>query len=69
VTPGDLNVDGVVNSLDLSLISAHWYPGPPIGPLNYDTNYDINSDGAINIVEVGIISAYWTGPPKGPLHP
>jgi len=69
VTPGDLNGDGVVNSLDLSLTSAHWYPGPPIGPLNYDTNYDIDSDGAINIVEVGIISAYWTGPPKGPLDP
>jgi len=69
VTPGDLNADGVVNMVDLSGISARWYPGPPIGPLGYHPNFDINNDGAISILEVSIVSAYWTGPPKGPLDP
>jgi len=69
VTPGDTNADGAVNILDLSGISAHWHPGPPIGPLGYNPNFDINCDGSINILEISIISAYWTGPPKGPLAP
>jgi len=56
---GDINGDGVVNMLDLSLVSAHWYPGPPIGPSGYDPNADINNDGAVNILEVSIVSAHW----------
>ena len=68
-TPGDVNADGVVDILDASMASAHWYPGPPEGPLEYDPNLDINGDGEINIVDVALISAYWTGPPKGPLAP
>lgn len=56
---GDVNGDGIVNILDISQISAHWYPGPPIGPLGYDPSTDINKDGAINILEVSIVSAKW----------
>jgi len=67
--PGDISGDMRVDILDMSLISAHWYPGPPIGPLGYDSNADINEDGAVDILEVSITSAYWTGPPKGPLAP
>jgi len=69
VYPGDVNKDGVVDILDAAEISAHWYPGPPIGPLGYDPNIDLNNDGRINIADAAIISAYWTGPPKGPLDP
>ena len=69
VTPGDVNADGTVDMIDVSGISAHWYPGQPEGPLGYDSNFNINNDGAINILDVGIVSAYWTGPPKGPLAP
>jgi len=69
VTPGDVNADGVVDIVDVSGISAHWYPGPPSGPLDYAPNFDINDDNNIDIIEVSIISAYWTGPPKGPLAP
>lgn len=69
VMPGDVNADRIVNILDAGAISAHWYPGPPYGPLDYDPNFDINSDGKINILEISIVSAYWTGPPKGPLDP
>lgn len=66
-TPGDVYLDRVVNIMDAAVLSAHWYPGPPIGPLGYDANADINNDGAIDIVDAAIVSAYWTGPPKGPL--
>ncbi len=57
--PSDVNGDGVVNILDVGLISAHWYPGSPIGPLGYDPTVDINNDGAIDIAEIGIVSANW----------
>lgn len=69
VTPGDVNADGIVNIIDAAGISAHWYPGPPIGPLGYDPNFDINCDGAVDLLDAAIVSAYWTGPPKGPLAP
>ncbi len=69
VLVGDVNVDGVVDIVDASLISSHWYPGPPLGPLGYDASCDINSDGVINILDGSTVSAYWTGPPKGPLAP
>jgi hypothetical protein len=69
VTPGDVNADGVVDIFDAAAISAHWYPGPPSGPLGYGPNFDINGDGAIGILDAAIVSAYWTGPPKGPLAP
>jgi len=64
---GDVNGDGTVDIVDLSQLSAHWYPGPPVGPLGYDLAADVNDDGAVNMVDVSILSAYWTGPPKGPL--
>lgn len=67
--PGDVNGDGTVDILDAGEVSAHWYLGPPIGPLGYDLNADLNYDGAVNIFDAAIVSAYWTGPPKGPLDP
>jgi len=66
-TPGDMNADGAVNILDSSGISAHWFPGPPIGLSGYEANFDIDGDGNINMLDVAVVSAYWTGPPKGPL--
>jgi subtilisin family serine protease len=67
--PGDVNGDRTVDIYDAAAVSAHWYPGPPIGPLGYDLNADINNDGAVNILDASIVSAFWTGPPKGPLSP
>jgi len=69
VIPGDVNADGIVNVLDAAAVSAHWYPGPPIGSLGYDPNFDINGDRSIDVLDAGLVSAYWTGPPKGPLAP
>jgi len=56
---GDANNDGTINILDAALISAHWYPGPPIGPLGYDPNADFNLDLRVNIADVGILSVNW----------
>ena len=57
--PGDVNFDRTLNILDAAVISAHWYPGPPIGLLGYDLNVDINNDGKINILDAAIVSANW----------
>jgi len=57
--PGDVNGDRVVDIFDVGYISAHWYPGPPTGPLGYDPNADINNDGAVDIFDIGIASAHW----------
>ncbi|MGD8506502.1 MAG: ABC transporter substrate-binding protein [Candidatus Bathyarchaeota archaeon] len=57
--PGDVNGDRIVDIFDIGYISAHWYPGPPIGPLGYTANADINNDGAVDIFDIGITSAHW----------
>jgi len=56
---GDAKSDGIVNILDAAAVSAHWYPGPPIGSLGYDANADFNKDGAVNILDIGILSVNW----------
>ncbi len=57
--PGDANGDGIVDIFDIGAISAHWYPGPPIGPLGYGKEADINYDGSVDIFDIGITSANW----------
>jgi hypothetical protein len=66
---GDVNLDHKVDVLDAALVSAHWYPGPPLGPLGYDSGFDVNGDAAINVLDSAVVSACWTGPPKGPQAP
>ncbi len=56
---GDANLDHVVDVVDAAVISAHWYPGPPIGPLGYDPSFDLNNDGIINILDAAMVSADW----------
>jgi hypothetical protein len=56
---GDVNSDGIVDIFDIGYISAHWYPGPPIGPLGYDVYADINNDLAVDIFDIGIVSSHW----------
>lgn len=57
--PGDVDGNKRVDVVDAAGVSAHWYPGPPTGPLGYDVNSDINGDGEINILDSSIISANW----------
>ncbi len=57
--PGDVNGDRKVNIYDAGALSAHWYPGPPVGPLGYDPNADVNNDGKIDMEDVGPLNANW----------
>ncbi len=57
--PGDVNGDRIVDIFDIGYISAHWYPGPPIGPSGYHPNADTNDDSAVDIFDIGITSAHW----------
>ena len=53
VIPGDVNGDGTVNGLDISLVSAYWLrtgqgiPG------------DANGDGVVNGLDIATISSNW----------
>jgi len=57
--PGDVNGDRTVNIVDAGVISAHWYPGPPAGPLGYDLDADINRDGSVDIFDAAIANLNW----------
>jgi len=57
--PSDVNGDRIVDIFDIGSISAHWYPGPPEGPLGYAPEADLNDDGAVDIFDIGIVSANW----------
>lgn len=52
VKSADLNNDGVVNILDLSLISKHY--GTKIGDELYNEIADLNKDGVINIKDISL---------------
>lgn len=56
---GDANGDMTVDIFDIGSISAHWYPGPPVGSLGYDREADINLDGSVDIFDIGVTSANW----------
>jgi len=55
----DINGDGIVDIFDIGEVSAHWYPGPPIGPLGYGANCDPNYDGNVDILDIKIVSDHW----------
>ncbi len=49
---GDFNKDGVVNSLDMSLMSGAWNTS--------NTVYDLNKDGTVNTLDYSIMAQNWT---------
>jgi hypothetical protein len=53
IIPGDVNIDGVVNGLDISLVASHW--------LQMGTNVrgDTNGDGVVNGLDISAVSAHW----------
>lgn len=57
--PGDANGDGKINIFDVGLVSAHWYPGPPVGLLGYDLYADMFFDGEVDIFDIAQVSANW----------
>lgn len=57
---GDYNGDGVVNTLDRTLFSAHIggrRVGPPAAVLNYNLIYDFNGDGIVNLKDYAAFRA------------
>jgi hypothetical protein len=52
---GDVNKDGKVNLVDLS-ITSYWYkkPNPP-------SKVDVNGDGIVNLVDLSVLMFHWTG--------
>ena len=55
--PGDLNFDGVVNGLDLSLISSDWGKA---GSGASNLSGDANHDGAVNGLDLALVVNNWS---------
>jgi hypothetical protein len=51
----DVNSDGFVNIIDLSLVAGHFLTS--VGHPGYVAAYDVNSDGQINIIDLSLVSA------------
>ncbi len=52
--PGDVNSDGSVNILDLSIMAAHW----SLSGQTASTG-DMNGDGTVNILDLSILATNW----------
>lgn len=48
---GDLNKDGIVNSLDWSIMNGKWFTN--------DVTVDLNSDGIVNSLDFSIVNGNW----------
>jgi len=48
---GDINVDGVVNVFDLSILLSHWGTN--------DAASDLNGDGTVNIFDLSSLLSHW----------
>ena len=53
----DVNGDGIVDLLDMGVLSAHWGE-TPASP-NWDPKCDLNGDGIVDILDTGVLSAHW----------
>ena len=51
--PGDLNHDGVVNGLDLSVVATNWLK------MGSDVPGDANHDGVVNGLDFSLIASNW----------
>lgn len=49
--PGDVNMDGVVNGLDIGVVSSNWLANTRYG--------DANGDGIVNGLDISMIAANW----------
>jgi|GEM_PF-3600573 len=51
INSGDVNSDGIINSLDWSLLSSNWFTS--------NASYDLNGDNFINSLDWSIVSKNW----------
>ncbi len=54
----DINEDGRVNLVDLSILLFYW--GSPIRPGPYTKQADLNGDGSINLKDISLMLTRWT---------
>ena len=52
----DVNVDGVVNVLDLTLVAAHFGTTPAAAQT---LNPDVNGDGTVNILDLTLVASHF----------
>ena len=55
LTASDINTDGVVNILDLTLIATHFGEMPTA---DQSPNPDVNGDGTVNILDLTLVASY-----------
>ena len=61
VLPGDVNFDGIVNGLDISVVGSHWLRSG--NGIQGDANYD----GIVNGLDIAQIASHWlTSVPAAP---
>ena len=51
----DVNIDGVVNILDLTLVAANFGTTPVV---DQALNSDVNGDGAVNILDLTLVASH-----------
>jgi hypothetical protein len=51
-TTGDFNHDGLINSVDFSLLVSSWNKS--------STTYDLNGDGLVNTLDYAIMAQHWS---------
>ena len=56
LTASDVNADGVVNILDLTLIAAHF---DEIPTADQSPNPDVNGDGTVNILDLTLVASHF----------
>ena len=56
LTASDVNTDGVVNILDLTLIATHF--GETL-TTDQTPNPDVNGDGVVNILDLTLVASYF----------
>ncbi len=52
----DVNVDGTVNILDLTLVAANFGATPTV---NQKLNPDVNGDGTVNILDLTLVASHF----------
>ena len=53
LTASDINADGIVNILDLTLIASHFGETPIV---DQHPNPDVNGDGTVNILDLTLVA-------------
>ena len=52
-SPGDVNLDGIVNAQDIAIMASHWLAS------GVGTQGDANGDGIVNAQDIGVIASHW----------